>query len=193
LSWEKIFLLKYEEYMSKTKQQKNEMMSLLENQLTETKNFCVVEYQGLTVKDMDDLRKKMKVLNASLHVINNRILKKLLEKMSAGEGLGDLTKFGGSLAGPSAVIFERGDQVKTLKQLLAFSKTNEKLKVKACYFDTTYFAGGDIKKLASLGTKEEVLSTLVGMISSPMRRMATVLSAPTRNFLIVLQAAQKKQ
>jgi len=178
--------------MSITKQQKKEFIEFFEKQFSETKEFCLASYQGLTVKDMEDLRKKLKAMNASLYVIKNRLFTKVLQKISENnKSLESLMKFKEQLQGPVALIIEKGDQIKTIKQLLAYSKTKEKFKLKACYLEGRYMAGNDVLKIGSLASREETLAALARAIAAPLSGLGAVLSAPSRNLVLVLSAAQK--
>jgi len=178
--------------MSITKQQKKEFIEFFEKQFSETKEFCLASYKGLTVKEMEDLRKKLKILNAGLYVIKNRLFIKVLQKVSeSNKSMEGILNFKEQLHDPVALIIEKGDQIKTVKQLLAYSKLNEKFKVKACFMEGRYIAGGDVLKIASLLSREETLASLARVIASPLANFGAVLSAPTRNLAIVLNAAQK--
>ena len=179
-------------FMSITKQQKKEFIEFFEKQFSETKEFCLADYKGLTVKDIEDLRKKLKALDASFYVIKNRLFSRVLKSVSAGGNLEALDKLSEHLHGPTALILEKGDQVKTTKQMLAFSKANEKFKIKACFMEGRCFTGGDVAVIASLSSREETLASLARTIAAPLANFGAVLSAPMRNMVIVLNAAAQK-
>lgn len=178
--------------MSITKQQKKEFIEFFEKQFSETKEFCLASYQGLTVKEMEDLRKKLNAMNAGLYVIKNRLFAKVLQKVSeGGKELESMLNFKEQLEGPVALVIEKGDQIKTIKHLLAYSKTNEKFKVKACFLEGRYLTGNDVLKIAALGSRQETLALLARTIASPLSTFGAVLSAPMRDLVMVLSAAQK--
>ena len=179
--------------MSITKQQKKEFIEFFEKQFSQTKEFCLADYKGLTVKELEDLRKKLRTLDANFYVIKNRLFARVLKSVSAGsDGLAALDGLNEHLHGPTALIIEKGDQIKTTKQLLAYSKTNERFKVKACFMEGRCFSGGDVAVIASLSSREETLASLARVLASPIANFGAVLSAPMRNMVTVLSAAAQK-
>ncbi|OQA90525.1 MAG: 50S ribosomal protein L10 [Elusimicrobia bacterium ADurb.Bin231] len=179
----------YGENMSKTKLQKKAMIELLENKFKDYNNFYLVSYKGLNVKDMEDLRKKLKSNQALVYVIKNRLMKKMLEKLSSE----NVARFSDHLKEPTAVIFGKDDPIKMTNQLLDYSKNNKNFGVKACYIDEECIAGNDIPRIAALVSENALMASVVGTIVSPIRVLQTVLSAPLMNLVMVLKAAQTQK
>lgn len=170
--------------MIKTKQEKQEFVKSFEKEITAAKNFCFAGYQGLTVKELDDLRKKVKSTDAEFRVIKNRLVGKVLKNLK-------IDNFDEHLRGATAIILEKGDPVKTIKTLSVFSKNNNKLKIKAGYFDNKFLSASDVAKIASLPEKAQLIASVVGGISSPLIRLMNVLTAPMRNLAIALKQIRK--
>ncbi len=166
--------------MIKTKQEKKEFVQSFEKEITDAKNFCFAGYQGLTVKELEDLRKKVRATDAEFRVIKNRLVAKVLKNLK-------ISHFDEHLKGATAIILEKGDPVKTIKTLSIFSKNNNKLKIKAGYLENKFLSGADVAKIASLPSKEQLIASIVGGISSPLIRLMNVLLAPIRNLAIVLK------
>ena len=160
--------------MIKTKQEKQEFVKSFEKEITTAKNFCFAGYQGLTVKELDDLRKKVKSTDAEFRVIKNRLVAKVLKNLK-------IDNFDEHLKGATAIILEKGDPIKTIKTLSVFSKNNSKLTAQ------------DVAKIASLPSKEQLVAQVVFSISSPLVRLMNVLTAPMRNLAIVLKSASNKK
>ena len=172
--------------MIKTKQEKQEFVKSFEKEITTAKNFCFAGYQGLTVKELDDLRKKVKSTDAEFRVIKNRLVAKVLKNLK-------IDNFDEHLKGATAIILEKGDPIKTIKTLSVFSKNNSKLKIKAGYFENKFLTAQDVAKIASLPSKEHLVAQVVFSISSPLVRLMNVLTAPMRNLAVVLKAASNKK
>ena len=172
--------------MIKTKQQKQEFVQSFEKEITAAKNFCFAGYQGLTVKELDDLRKKVKSTDAEFRVIKNRLVARTLKNLK-------LDNFDEVLKGATAIILENGDPIKTIKTLSVFSKNNNKLKIKAGYFDNKFLSAQDVSRIASLPEKAQLVAQVVFGISSPIVRLMNVLTAPMRNLAGVLKTAGLKK
>lgn len=172
--------------MIKTRHEKEEFIKSFEKELKDTKNFCLACYQGLTVKELEDLRKKLKSVDASFSVIRNRLVLRVIKSLALS-GLDE------HLKGPTAIILEKGDPVKIIKQLSTFSKTNDKFKLKAAYLDNNFLSGSDITRIASLPSKEQLIAQVVGGVSSPLRGLMNVLNGPMKNLVVVLSAASSKK
>ena len=179
--------------MIKTRQEKQEFVKSFEKEITAAKNFCLTGYQGLTVKEMEDLRKKIKSTNAEFLVIKNRLVSKVLKNLTCPPFVRrEIDNFDEHLKGATAIVLERGDAVKTIKTLSAFSKNNNKLKIKAGYFDNKFLSATDVARLAALPSKEQLVAQAVYGISFPLVRLMNVLTAPMRNLAIVLKKAGNK-
>ncbi|MDD5687359.1 MAG: 50S ribosomal protein L10 [Elusimicrobia bacterium] len=171
--------------MIKTKQEKQEFVKSFEKDLKDTKNFCFVNYQGITVKGLEDLRKKLSEVGATFLVIKNRLVLKVLKNLT-------LDGFDEYLKGPTAIVLEKGDLVKTIKQLSSFSKANNQFKLKAGYLDNKLITIQEISRIASLPPKEQLIASVVNGISSPMVKMLNVLSGTTKKLVIVLKQRELK-
>ncbi|MFH1541323.1 MAG: 50S ribosomal protein L10 [Elusimicrobiota bacterium] len=174
--------------MIKTKQEKHEFVKSFEKEITAAKNFCFAGYQGLTVKELEDLRKKVKSTNAEFRVIKNRLVAKVLKNLTCPPFVRqEIAHLDEHLKGPTAIVLEKGDPVKTIKTLFIFSKNNNKLKIKAGFFDNKFLSADDMMRVASLPSKEQLIAQVVFGISTPLVRLMNVLNAPMRNLVLVLK------
>lgn len=146
----------------------------------------VAEYQGLTVAELDDLRKKLRPLKAQFKVSKNTISRLALKNA----GLAD---FGSVFKGPTAVVIADGDPVATAKVLVDFTKDHAKLKIKAGLLGSKVLSEKDIKALAALPSKEVLIGKMLGSLTAPMRGLVNVLQGTTRNMVYVLEAVRKQK
>jgi len=172
--------------MIKTKQQKQEFVRSFEKEITSAKNFCFAGYQGLTVKELEDLRKKVRATDAEFRVIKNRLVSRVLKNLK-------IDNFDQHLKGATAIVLEKGDAVKTIKTLSTFSKNNNKLKIKAGYFDNKFLSASDVARIAALPSKEALVAQVVFGMSTPIIRLMHCLTAPMRNLAGALKKAEIKR
>lgn len=142
--------------------------------------MVITHYSGLTVKEMGDLRNKMREAGASFKVTKNRLTRLALE----GTKYKDLSDM---FTGPTAIAYSE-DPVAAAKVSVAFAKTNEKLIILGGGLgDKTLDANG-VKALAALPSLDESRANLVGLLNAPATRIAGVLQAPAGQLARVLNA-----
>ena len=130
----------------------------------------LTEYRGLTVKDLQELRRSLGE-NASYAVVKNT-LAKLAAKEAGIEGFDDL------LNGPTAIAFINGDVVEAAKGLRDFAKANPALVIKGGYIDGASMDAKEIGKLADLESREVLLGKLAGAMLASLSQAVYLLNAP---------------
>lgn len=169
----------------KTKQIKTQDLDVLRDEFAGTTTAFVVEFKGLTVVAVDELRRKVRDAGGSYKVVKNT----LARKAAAGTGVEPAAMH---FKGPTAVVRTK-DPAKVAKTLNDFAKANPALIVKGGVIEGTALDAAQCKAVADLPSKEELLAKLLFLLKSPMQRLATVLAAPQRNLAVVLsQVAEKK-
>ncbi|MFH1452397.1 MAG: 50S ribosomal protein L10 [Armatimonadota bacterium] len=148
------------------------------------------EGAGLTVKLVNDLRRRLNKDNAELKVFKNTLTKMALKKLKI-EGLDD------QLEGPIALVFGE-DGATTAKILAEFAKENKIGKeglpvLKAGYYDGELLDSAKLKQLASLPTKEVLYARLIGSIQSPLYGVVNVLQGTVRSIVYALSDLRKKK
>jgi large subunit ribosomal protein L10 len=140
----------------------------------------LTEYRGLTVKQLQDLRRSLGD-NA-----NYAIVKNTLTKIAAKEaGVGDLDEL---LVGPSAIAFINGDPVEVAKGLRDFAKANPTLVIKGGVLDGKALAVDEINKLADLESREVLLAKLAGALQASLSNAASLFQAPLSQAARVVEA-----
>jgi len=130
----------------------------------------VTHYSGLTVKEMGDLRGRMREAGALFKVTKNR-LTRLALKDTKFEPLSDM------FTGPTAIAYSE-DPVAAAKVAVDFAKENEKLIVLGGALDAETLDADGVKAVASLPSLDELRAKIVGMLNTPASRIAQVLQAP---------------
>jgi large subunit ribosomal protein L10 len=130
----------------------------------------LTEYRGLTVKQLQDLRRTLGE-NAHYAVVKNT-LTKIAAKQAGVDGVDDL------LNGPTAIAFINGDLVEAAKGLRDFAKANPALVVKGGFVDGAPMAAAEIAKLADLESREVLLGKLAGAMLASLSQAVYLLNAP---------------
>ena len=159
------------------KEQKKQYISDMTNQFEKSEAVIVTHYQGLTVKQLDELRKKMREHGIQFKITKNRITKLALEKTKCKE----LSKL---FTGPTAVALSK-DAITSAKILTNFSKDNKNLKILGGIMGTDILdvAGG--KNVATLPSLDEARAKIVGILRSPAQKIASILLAPASKIAIL--------
>lgn len=167
-------------------QKNQESVKNLEQKFKDFPNLLVTNYQGLTTPELNNLREKLKPLGCEYNIVKNTLTRIVLK----GMGLEDFSK---SFTGPTAVAFQKGDPAALSKIIIEFQKTNEKFKVVSGYLDGKLLTEKEIKILATLPSREVLLTQLAICLNQPMQRIATVLNAPIQKFALILKALEQQK
>ena len=151
----------------------------------ESAGAVLTEYRGLTVKQLQDLRRALGE-NANYAVVKNT-LTKLAAKEAGVEGFDDL------LNGPTAIAFINGDLVEAAKGLRDFAKANPALVIKGGYVDGAPMDAKEIAKLADLESREVLLGKLAGAMLASLSQAVYLLNAPLAQAARLAGALQAKR
>jgi large subunit ribosomal protein L10 len=147
--------------------------------------FIVVDYQGLKVGPMTELRKRLHRVGAEIHVVKNSIF-----RIAAKEsGLADLS---GALAGQLAVVTGQKDVSATAKVLKTFVSEFEKPKIRFGYMGNRRVEVAEVEALADLPSIEVLRSKLLGVFNAPAQKLVRLLNTPASQLARVLQAKVDK-
>jgi large subunit ribosomal protein L10 len=152
----------------------------LKARLEGVKTVMLTEYRGLTVQQLNDLRKALRAVRAEYKVVKNR-LARLAGTEKGFEALRP------HLKGPIALVIAKDDPVSVAKALTTFARTNQALAIKAGFVDGQLLAPDGIRALSELPSKEALRSQLVGAIQGPLAQLVGLLSAPQRELVYVLE------
>lgn len=166
---------------------KKELVEKLNSQLSETEIALIVDYKGLDVEAMTQLRNELRKEGAQLEVVKNT----LLSMASEGTSVSVLKNF---LKGPNAIVTSKDDPVAPAKVLVKFAEGNQKLEIKVGAMGGRVLDIDDIKALAKMPPKEILLAQLLSTMNAVPTAMVRVLSEVPKSFLYVLNAIgdQKK-
>jgi large subunit ribosomal protein L10 len=163
---------------------KKELVTSLNGVFKASSVVVVAHYSGLTVSQMQTLRKQMKQAGASVKVAKNRLAKIALEGTDAAVVVP-------LLKGPTVIAYS-GDPVAAPKVAIDFAKTNEKFVILGGAMGTTVLNPDGVKALASLPSLDELRGKIVGLLVAPATKVAQLMNAPAAKLARVVQAYANK-
>jgi large subunit ribosomal protein L10 len=147
--------------------------------------FIVVDYKGLKVGPMTDLRKRLNKAGSEIHIVKNSIFR--LAAKEAG-----VTDMNGALTGQMAVVTGQKDISAAAKVVKNFNAEFDKLKIKFGYLNNNRLESPDIVALADLPSIEVLRSKLMGLLQTPATKLVALLNTPASQLARVLQARVDK-
>ncbi|NLW60596.1 MAG: 50S ribosomal protein L10 [Firmicutes bacterium] len=154
--------------------------------LTKAQSVVLVDFRGLTVQEVTELRKKLREAGVELRVVKNTLTRLAAEKA-------DLKDLHAYLEGPTALAFGYDDPVSPAKILSEFAKDHKNLELKGGVLEGKVIDQAMVAALAELPTREVLLGQLAGLLQAPIRNLVYVLSAPIRNTVYVLDAVRRQK
>jgi len=166
------------------KEQKKNYISEMTAQFENSEAVLVTHYQGLTVKQLDELRKQMRDQGIQFKITKNRITKLALEKTKCK----DLANL---FTGPTAVALSK-DAISSAKILTKFSKENSNLKILGGIMGKDVLDVAGVAKVATLPTLDEARAKIIGILRSPAQKITSILLAPASKIAILALEKSKK-
>ncbi|SDD63042.1 50S ribosomal protein L10 [Rhodospira trueperi] len=164
---------------------KKDLVARMHTEFGESTVCIVTHYQGLTVAQMEALRGKVREVGARFRVTKNRLTRLALEGTEF-EGLSDL------FTGPTAIATS-ADPVAAAKACADFAKTNDKLVILGGAMQGRVLDADGVQALAKMPSLDELRGKLVGLLTTPAQRVASVTQAPAGQLARVLNAYAESQ
>ena len=164
-------------------EKKIQIVEQLKEKLAKAKGVVLTDYQGLSVPEVEILRRNLQEAGANYQVVKNTLLNLALKNSGSRFTIDDLR-----FTGPTAVVLSNEDEIKPLKALYDFAKEHEALEVKGGFFEGAFLAAEKLKEIASLPSREVLLAKVVGMMQSPISRLVNVGKGNQIGLVRVLQA-----
>jgi len=152
------------------REEKVQAINEIAGKLRESQTTVVADYRGLTVAQVTELRKQLREAGVEFQVLKNS----LTRLATAKEGMSELDQY---LTGPNALAFSNDDVIAPAKIIAEFAKKNEKLEIKGGVIEGKVVGADQIQALASLPSREGLLSMLLSVLQAPIRNVALAVKA----------------
>lgn len=156
--------------MSAVLEAKKQIVSEVAAKLRDSKSTIVVDYRGLNVGEVTELRKQLREAGVEFKVYKNSLTRRATEEA----GLAGLNE---ALTGPNAIAFSMEDVIAPAKVLNDFAKKHEALEIKAGVIEGNVATVDEVKALAELPSREGLLSMLLSVLQAPIRNLALATKA----------------
>lgn len=162
-----------------TRNQKEQLVAGMNESLAKVKTAVLINFQGLKVKEIQDLKKKLKEKGIGFQIIKNSLFKISLKNAN-------LKIDNSILDQPLAVVWGLEDEVEPAKLIVDFGETAEKMKIIGGIVNQNFADEAVIKQLAALPGRQELYAQLVGSLNAPMYRLVSVLQGNLRSLVYIL-------
>ncbi len=171
--------------MNKT--EKKEQVSQIKELFENSTGVYLVDYHGVNVDDINNLRKEFLNEGIIYKVFKNTLVKRAIDEVSGFD------EFNISLFGMNGFVFTGENFVAPAKIIKKYFKVHKKFVFKGCYIDSQYYSTEKLDVLASMPSKEEVLSSIVGSIASPASGIVGAINAVMRDVVSLVDEISKKK
>src|SRR5437762_10287610 len=172
----------------RTREEKSQEVSELTEQIGKASNAFLIDFKGITVPQVTELRKQVRQANSGYVVVKNTLALIALKDSP-------IINMKEQFTGPTAIAFNATDAVVLAKALTKFAKDVPAVSFKGALLNGQVVPASEIQNIANLPSREELVAKLLYLMQAPIRGLVTVLQANIRNLAVVIDqiAKQKEQ
>ena len=178
----------------KTFQQKKELFNSINSKVKDSKMTVFTGYseegsKGLSVSDIQSLKKSLREIDGQYVVVKKTILEKVIKSMDSLDPKPEVSDLRGSLG----LAFTSGDEAGTAKAIYNFSKSNPTLKLYGALYADKFINADQFIQLAKLPSREVMIGRFLGMLQYPISGFVNVLQGNIRKFVLTLKAIESNK
>lgn len=171
--------------MAISRQKKDQALAQYQAWIERSQAVVLVEYTGVTVKQLDAIRAKVRETGGEFHIVKNTLVRKVLEEQ-------DMQVPQGLLEKSTAMTFAFSDAAATAKALTEATKGMEAVKLKGGFLEKQALSAAQVKALAELPPLPVVRSQLLGVLQAPAGKLVRTIAEPARSLASVFRAYADK-
>ena len=164
--------------------EKEKVVSQLRDKLTQARSLFLTDFTGLNVGEMTQLRRDFKEKDVEYNVAKNSLIRLAIQNTDF-EGVSEY------LEGPTGLVFGHDEATVPAKVLYEFQKKTEKPKIRVFWMEGKLFGEDELKRLARLPSRKELLAQMLASVDSPMSNFVGTLNAMLRNLIGLIDALQE--
>lgn len=169
------------------KEEKVEIIEEIKELVKNSNAMFLVNYSGVNVADINKIRSDFRKEGINYKVFKNTLFKKALEQS------GSYQNFNEQLIGMIGVVFSGENFVAPAKIIKKYFDEKQKFSFKGCYIESTFYGAEQLNTIASMPTKEEIMSGIVGSIAAPASGIVGAINAVMRDLVSVIDEVSKKK
>ena len=167
--------------------EKSEIISEIKELLDSSSAVYLTDYHGINVEDISSLRNQFRNEGVRYKVYKNTLVKRALDE------IGKYDKIADQLTGMVGFAFTTTNPLAPAKIINKYFGDKEKLSLKACYVEGEYFDGSQLKTLATLPTKNELIASIMGSLNSPVSGIVGAINAVMRDLVNVVDQISQRE
>jgi len=171
-----------QDYVTEPAAAKIAVVADLRELLGHTQAAILTDYRGLSVAELTNLRKKLRVVDAEFRVVKNTLFK------LAGDGLLPIDELDAFLVGPTAVGFAKSDAVGAAKVLVDYAKDHKAISLKAGVLNGNILSVPQVEALSKTPPREVLIAQMMGSLNAPITNLVGTLAGVISKFVFTLQA-----
>lgn len=168
------------------REEKAQLISDFSEGIGQATNAFIIEFKGITVPQVTELRRQVREANSEYRVVKNTLALIAVQDSP-------LTALKDTFVGPTAIAYNKTDAVVLAKALTKFAKDVPAVSFKGAMLNGQIVAASEIQNIANLPSREELISKLLYLMQHPIRGLATVLAANLRNLAVVIDQIAKQK
>jgi large subunit ribosomal protein L10 len=167
--------------------EKSEIISEIKELLESSSAIYLTDYHGINVEDISSLRNQFRNEGVKYKVFKNTLVKRALDE------IGKYDKIADHLVGMTGFAFSTKNPLAPAKIINKYFGDKEKLSLRACYVEGEFFDGAQLKVLASLPTKNELIASIMGSLNSPVSGIVGAINAVMRDLVSVVEQISQRE